>query len=281
VAATGNAPPDVSTDPSTASWRRFVDAMVDRRWPVTLFFVALILGLSQVWATTGEVPRYILPPTEIVAAMFRYLGDGTLGGSTIASLQRLGWGFAIGTTLGVLLGLLAGVLRPVEDVTDPIVSLTYPLPKIALFPAFALWLGYSDRARILVIALACFYPAFVNAMSGTRTIDRQLVWVARNLGARRVRTFFQVILPASLPRIVVGVRISLAMSFVLLFATEAIATADGLGHWVFEGYLNVRYDLMYCAILLLAVLGFVADRIVLFVGNRLTRGHTIEAVGHG
>ncbi|MFW6010033.1 MAG: ABC transporter permease, partial [Actinomycetota bacterium] len=157
----------------------------------------------------------------------------------------------------------------------------YPLPKIALFPAIAVWLGFTDRARILVIALACFYPSFVNALSGTRTIDRELLWVARNLGAPRIRSFFQVVLPAALPRILVGIRISLALSFVLLFSTEAIASREGLGYWVFEAYLNVRYDLMYAAIALLALLGFVADRVVLFIGDRLTRGHTIEAIGHG
>jgi ABC-type nitrate/sulfonate/bicarbonate transport system permease component len=264
-----------------AGWRDAGEWMIQKRWPVTLTFAALIVASWELWGALDRLPRYILPPSEIVVALVEYLNDGTLGPAMVSSMQRLGMGFAIGTGLGVLIGLLSGVLRPVEDIADPIVSLTYPLPKIALFPAFAVWLGFTDRTRILIIALACFYPSFVNSLSGTRTIDRQLVWVARNLGAGRARTFFQVILPASLPRIVVGVRISLALSFVLLFSTEAIASREGLGHWVFEGYLNVRYDLMYAAILLLAILGFLADRIVLFIGDRLTRGHSIEAIGRG
>lgn len=265
-------------------WGRWQDAgvwMLEARWPVTLTFVAVIVALWQLWGALDRLPNYILPPSEIVVGLVEYLEDGTLGPATVSSMERLGMGFAIGTSLGILVGLLAGVLRPVEDVSDPIVSLTYPLPKIALFPAFAVWLGFSDWTRIVIIALACFYPSFVNAHSGTRTIDRQLLWVARNLGASRVRSFAQVVLPAALPRIVVGVRISLALAFVLLFSTEAIASREGLGYWVFEGYLNVRYDLMYASILLLAILGFAADRIVLFVGNRLTRGHTIEAIGRG
>ena len=278
------APSPVGTAPEAPPVRRLHDAgewMLEKRWPVTVIFVGLIVLFWQVWGWLDRLPRYILPPTEIVAALFEYLGDGTLGPATVSSMQRLGMGFAIGTGLGVLFGLLAGVVRPVEDITDPIVSLTYPLPKIALFPAFAVWLGFSDWTRIIIIALACFYPAFVNSLSGTRTIDKQLVWVARNLGSGRVRTFFQVVLPAAMPRVIVGVRISLALSFVLLFSTEAIASREGLGHWVFEGYLNVRYDLMYASILLLAMLGFLADRIVRFIGDRLTRGHTIEAIGRG
>lgn len=255
--------------------------MLERRWPVTLAFLAVILALWELWGLLDRLPRYLLPPTSIVAALFEHLGDGTLGPATSSSMQRLSVGFVVGTGLGVLVGLLAGVLRAVEDIADPIVSLTYPLPKIALFPAFAVWLGFSDQARILVIALACFYPAFVNAMSGTRTIDRQLVWVATNLGAGRVRTFFQVILPAALPRIFVGVRISLALAFVLLFSTEAIASREGLGHLVFSAYHDLRYELMYASILLLAILGFLFDRILLAIGTRLTRGHTIEAIGRG
>lgn len=255
--------------------------MLDRRWPVTVVFVALILSLWELWGALDRLPRYVLAPSAIASSLVEYVLDGTLGPPTASSMQRLAVGFALGTGAGVLLGLLAGVLRAVEDVADPLVSLTYPLPKIALFPAIAVWLGFSDEARILVIALACFYPAFVNAMSGTRTVDRQLMWVAANLGAGRVRSFFQVLLPAALPRIVVGVRISLALAYVLLFATEAIASREGLGHLIDDSYLNVNYDLMYASIALLALLGFVSDRILVAIGSRLTRGHTIEAIGRG
>lgn len=97
----------------------------------------------------------------------------------------------------------------------------------------------------------------------------------------RVRRFFSVLLPAALPRVLVGVRISLALSFVLLFSTESIGSREGVGHYVHEGYLNARYDLMYAAIALLALLGLLADRILQYVSNRLTRGHSIEAIGRG
>lgn len=282
MTTTAEAPPrqDPETIPLPPA-RRLGEWMLKRRWPTTLAFVTILVLAWQLQGILGRLPAYVLPPSEIVAAAVRYLADGTLGPATISSLQRLGMGFVVGTGLGVLVGLLAGVNRVAEDVADPVVSLTYPLPKIALFPVFAVWLGFNDRSRILTIALACFYPAFVNALSGTRGISRQLVWVAANLGASKVRTFFAVVLPAALPRVLVGVRISLALSFVLLFSTEAIASREGLGFYVFEGYLNVRYDLMYAAIAVLALLGFMADRLLLLVGGWLTRGQAIEAVGRG
>ncbi|MGH9183941.1 MAG: ABC transporter permease [Acidimicrobiales bacterium] len=282
MSVTAEASPAARPDAATVGpARRVGEWMLDRRWPTTLAFVSLVTLAWQLLGELGRLPAYVLAPAQIVVAVIEHLGDGTLGPATVSSLQRLGMGFSIGAGLGVLVGLLAGVRRVAEDIADPIVSLTYPLPKIALFPVFAVWLGFSDRARILTIALACFYPAFVNSLSGTRAIDRQLVWVAANLGASAVRTFFAVILPAALPRVLVGVRISLALSFVLLFSTEAIASREGLGFFVFEGYLNVRYDLMYAAIALLGLLGFLADRVLLLAGGWLTRGQAIEAVGRG
>lgn len=261
--------------------RRFWDQIVARQWPLSVAFVATLLIAWELTGVLREVPRYVLTPSEIVLATVATIEEGILPAAIASSMRRLVIGFVLGTSAGVIVGLLAGVVRLVEDLTDPLVSLTYPLPKIALFPVFAVWLGFSDEARILIIALACFYPSFVNSLNGTRGIQPHFLWVARNLGCGRWKSFWSVIVPAALPLVLVGVRISLALSFVLLFATEAIASREGLGFLVFNGYLSARYDLMYTAIFVLAVFGFLADRTLLTAGRRLTRGHDIEAVGRG
>src|SRR5690606_35667873 len=124
----------------------------------------------------GALPRYVLSPFEILAAMGQSLFEGEL---VIASGQSL-WlqftGFLVGSTAGVILGLTAGVSRWAEDLIDPLVSLAYPLPKIALFPVVVIWFGYTDFARALIISVSCFFPVFVNAYAGTRGIDRGLIW---------------------------------------------------------------------------------------------------------
>lgn len=256
--------------------------LVDARWPLSAGFALSLLLAWQVVALGPGLPDYILSPTAIVAAFFDELFAGELAGATLASLARMLPGFALGASLGVLLGLLAGVWRIAEDVADSLVSLTYPLPKISLFPLFVIWLGFSDSARILVIALSVFYPAFVNALAGTRGIDRRLVWTAQNLEAGRPRTFFNVVLPAALPSVLVGVRISLALSFVLTFATEAIgASRSGLGVLIQDAYTNVQFGPMYAGIAMFAVLGLLTDVILRHISGRLLHGQRMEAVGHG
>lgn len=256
-----------------------LERAVDRRWPLALGFVLLLLVLWQVAGWAGLLPEYVLPPLDIVSAMITGFGEGELGPALWASLKRAAVGFALGTGAGVLLGMLAGVSRPVEDVADSLVSLTYPLPKIALFPVFAVWLGFSDGARILIIALVTFYPAFVNALAATRGLDARLLWAARNMGASRVRSFFQVVVRGSLPLAFVGMRISLALSFVLVFAVEAYAVQTGLGSLIYSSYLGTNYGSMYAAIATLALAGIVADQILGAVSRRLLRGQNIQAVG--
>jgi ABC-type nitrate/sulfonate/bicarbonate transport system permease component len=255
---------------------------VDARWPVSVAFALTIVLLWQGYAVGPGLPDYILSPTQIVNAFGDELLHGDLLSATLASLRRVLPAFFIAATLGVLAGLLAGVWRPAEDVSNTLVSLTYPLPKISLFPVVVIWLGFTDTARILVIAVSAFYPAFVNSLAGARGVDQRLVWTAQNFEAGRLRTFLRVVLPAALPSVLAGVRISLALSFVLTFATEAIgASRSGLGVVIQEGYNSLLYDSMYAAITMFAVLGFVADVILRRVGARLLRGQQVDAVGHG
>lgn len=258
-----------------------LERMVTARWPVALVVAGCLVGAWQLMGALGRLPVYVLSPAEVVSAVWSYLTDGTLSEAAVVSLRRLAVGFAIGAGLGVTLGLLAGVVPLFHAVIDPLVSFTFPLPKIALFPPIALWLGFSDRAIWLVIALACFYPSFINAVAGTRGIDRHHLWVAGNLTAGHWRTFWQVVFPAALPRLLVGVRISLALSFVMVFATEAISSRPGLGSVIVESYQFLRYDRMYAAIALLAVLGLIADRLLVWIARSGTRGHDIAAVGRG
>lgn len=259
-----------------------IDRLIDARWPLSVLFLAVVLATWQLTAMNEVLPTFILAPVEISSALTDLAVEGDLLPAILISLKRQASGFIIGATLGIVTGLLAGVLKIAEDFFDTLVSLTYPLPKIALFPVIIVWLGFSDTARILVIAMSCFYPTFVNSLAGTRTLNHKMIWIAQNFEANRRRTFRQVIVRGAMPAISVGVRISLALSFILTFATESIgASRDGLGFLIEEGFNNRLFDLMYAGIISFAFLGFLADQIWVRVSARLLRGQRLMAVGRG
>lgn len=267
-----------AVDVQRSSW----DRLVDRRWPLAAAFSVLVVAVWQMGGLLGALPPYLLSPWQIAVETWNEITQDELLSATFLSIRRQVIGFCLGAGGGVLIGLWAGVSKWGEDFFDTIVSLTYPLPKIALFPVLVVWLGFSDTARVAVIAMSTFYPSFVNALAGTRSIDERLLWVARNVGASRLRRFRQVIARAAMPSIVVGVRISLALSFVLTFATESIGAAQGgLGEVIEEGFNNRLFGQMYAGILAFAVLGFIADQSWVAISNRLLRGQRTEAVGRG
>src|SRR6267143_541492 len=145
-----------------------------------LLFLAGLWQLLWVWG----LPAYVLSPVDIVRHFFAALGSEELYQHIGASLLRSLPGFAIGTLLGVALGLLAGVTRPFEQMLSPVVFLSYPVPKIVMLPLFMLWFGIGDLSKILIIALACFYPMYINAYYGAKSTSALLVWSALSMGAR-------------------------------------------------------------------------------------------------
>lgn len=257
------------------SWQSTVE-----RHPWTLP-VGVVLAVAAAWelaGLAGVLPDYILRPTTIVGDVVTLVADGTLHPLILESLRRALIGFAIGSAVGLVLGLVTGVSPWFGDIVDGPVAASYPIPKVALFPAIAVILGFDDRTRIIVIALACFYPVYLNAQSGTRGIERDLIWLARNNEASWLRSFGAIVVPAALPKALVGLRLSLALSFVMMFATEVIGFGTGLGSAIFKSRLEGDYHLMWAGVVVIGVIGFLADRVLLAVGSRLTRGQSLE--GH-
>src|SRR3954464_10606267 len=214
-------------------------------------------------------PDFVLPPLEIAKQFIAALATRELYDDAAASLMRALPGFAVGVALGIVLGLAAGIARTFDEMLSPLVFLTYPVPKIVMLPVFMLWFGIGDLSKVLIIALACFYPMFINAYYGARATQRILVWSARNMGATQAQIFRRVVLPGALPLIFSGMRVSLALSFIVMFATEMINARSGLGHLIREAENGLRFDLMYVALLAIAILGYAGDRLLRFLRSKL------------
>src|SRR5215472_19365802 len=234
-----------------------------------------LIGVLLVWQllARGGLPEYVLSPVEIVKHFVTALGTRELYQDAWASLMRALPGFVIGSIAGVALGLAAGIARSFDEMLSPLVFLSYPVPKIVMLPVFMLWFGIGDLSKVLIIALACFYPAFINAYYGARATRRILVWSALNMGAGRARVFGSVVLPSAAPMILAGMRVSLALSFVVMFAAEMINARSGLGYLIRVAESSLRFDLMWVSLVSIAILGYAGDRLLHSARSRVLGWH--------
>jgi ABC-type nitrate/sulfonate/bicarbonate transport system permease component len=229
---------------------------------------SLLIAVLLVWQL-APLPDYILSPVDIARHFVQALGTAELYENIWASLARSLPGFAIGSLLGAVLGLAAGTARWFDRMLSPAVFLTYPVPKIVMLPIFMIWFGIGDLSKVLIIALACFYPVFINAYYGVRQTRTILVWSALNMGATQGEIFRRVVLPSAAPMIFAALRVSLALSFIVMFAAEMINARSGLGHLIRIAENSLRFDLMYVSLVTIAILGYAGDRLVRLAHSRL------------
>jgi NitT/TauT family transport system permease protein/sulfonate transport system permease protein len=236
---------------------------------------AAVIACWEVAGRLAALPPYLSYPTQIVTALWSLAADGELLRAVAVSLYRVLAGFAIGTVAGVGIGLAAGLVRGVRNFFDPLVSFLFAVPKIAFLPVFLILLGIGDPSKIGIVAFSCFFPVFVASRQAVLSVNKLFLWSALNMGARRGTLFFRVLIPAAAPQLFAGFRISLAHAFIVLFAAELIGSHSGLGVLIAEGEDAGRFDLMFAAILAFAILGFVSDRILMTVRERVLKGSSL------
>ncbi|HTW50757.1 MAG TPA: ABC transporter permease [Stellaceae bacterium] len=239
----------------------------------TFFRYLPILLLAAAWEAitrVGLVPASALPPLDKVAsAWYGLAAGGDLWTNGISSITRGAEGLALAVVFGSLIGLLMAWYKPVHVVANPIVQFFYPMPKSALIPVMVLWLGFGDASKVATIFVGCMLPVTLSAYNGARGTDEVLIWSARAMGASRFRVLWEVVLPSAYPELLSGIRTALALTFVLLVASELIVARSGFGYmigWLGDGG---AYDAMFAVVLTVAFLGFVADRLYLMLMGRI------------
>jgi ABC-type nitrate/sulfonate/bicarbonate transport system permease component len=251
------------------------------RW-LGLVIPLTLLVAWEVAGHYGQLPRYLVRPSVIASSWWQLASSGELWVHIGSSMFRQSLGFAIGATCGVMVGLVAGVLKPVERFYDPLISLIYPVPKVAILPLIFAWFGLGSLSKIVVMTISIFFPTYIAAFYGTRSVNRIHLWSALNAGANRVQIFFRIIVPSALPDIFNGLRIGLALSFVLMVTTELVVSSAGLGYMIARAEETLRFDRMYVAIVVIGAIGFLADRLLLWVRNRVLVGQVLSKdIGHG
>ncbi len=221
---------------------------------------ALILLLWELASRSGWLSSRVLPEPLAVVAAFRTLAlSGELWQHTAVSAWRALAGLAIGGGLGLLLGLLNGTFRTAETLLDSSLQMVRNIPALALIPLVILWFGIDEAAKLFLVAVGVFFPIYLNTFHGIRSVDQGLIEMARSYGLSGWALYWQVILPGALPSILVGLRFSLGLMWVLLIVAETISAQAGIGYLTMNAREFLQTDVVLVGILLYALLGKLAD----------------------
>ncbi|WP_313530426.1 ABC transporter permease [Shinella sp.] len=234
--------------------------------------VLAFLALWQISSTRGWVNPSVFPPLDvIVSALWGSLASGALLDDIAISLQRAGIAFFAAVAIGVPLGLVMGQARVVEQALDPLLQFFRQTSALALYPVFILLLGLGETSKVFVIFWATLFPILLSTIGGVKEVDTKLIEMARTYGAGRFTIFRRVVLPASVPAIFVGLRLSATTALLLLIAAEMIGANKGIGFQVMNAQYNFQIPLMFAAILLLALLGLLANAALVLLQRKLCR----------
>lgn len=221
------------------------------------------LAILLLWESAslfGWLSNRVLPePLAVARAFWDLAASGELLRHVAVSAQRAAIGFAIGGGLGLLLGLATGSLRLAETLLDTTLQMLRNIPALALIPLVILWFGIDETAKLFLVALGVFFPIYLNTFHGIRSVDKGLIEMASSYGLDRWQLYRQVILPGALPSILVGVRFSLGLMWVLLIVAETISAQAGIGYLTMNAREFLQTDVVLVGILLYAALGKLAD----------------------
>ena len=239
--------------------------------------IALVLALWQGLSVSGIAPAIILPPpTAVFARLIQQFGEAQYWQNVAITLFRLFAGFSIALIIGVGLGLAATGSRTAESLVKPLVRVLAPLPKVALYPAMILILGFDDASKITLVAADAVFPILLATYQGTSAVEPKLVWSARAAGASQRRALFTVVLMAALPSVLTGCRIGLIISCIVVFLAEMITSTDGLGYMLVLAGRNFRTVDMFVPLISISILGLTLNAAFNTLRARLLRGFPEE-----
>jgi ABC-type nitrate/sulfonate/bicarbonate transport system permease component len=235
--------------------------------------IALLIGTWQAIASFGYAPASLLPPPGAVfLRLAQQLITSGFQQEIAATLFRLFAGFAIAVVLGVGIGLAAAVSPGVNAVVRPLVRVLAPLPKVALYPAMLLLLGFGHESKITLVAADALFPILLSTYYGASMVEQKLIWSAMAAGTPRGQILFKVVLPAAAPSILTGCRIGLVISCIVVFLAEMITSTDGLGHLLVAAARTFQAVDMFVPLITISLLGLLLNGLLQALRSHLLRG---------
>jgi len=227
------------------------------KWTVSL---GLVLVVWELLARSGMVNRTLFPTVgDTLGAGVELWEAGFVVTDTLSSLSRALVGFVIGAVVGILVGVLTGSLRYMDFLLSPMITVFRPIPAIALVPLATVWFGIGEQAKWFVIAYTVFLAVWLNVHAGVSSVSETHLRVAASLGASRMRTFREVVMPAAAPDIVGGLRYGAAVAFIVLVAAELAGAQSGLGFRIQVSGQFLQTDRIFFGLMQLGVLGALLD----------------------
>lgn len=219
------------------------------------------LSLLLLWEFLARIHaidiRLLSSPSLIIQSFIPLLCSGELLYNTFVSVQRVWWGFLVGSIPGVLIGISMGLSPLIRSAVEPMIAATYPIPKLALMPLILLIFGLGETSKIFTIAIGVFYLVVINTMAGVLSIDKIYLDVAKNFGANRKNFYLTIALPGALPMIFAGLKLGMGMALILIVAAELSAAKAGVGWMIWRAYDMFDIEQMFVALIMLSVLGYI------------------------
>jgi ABC-type nitrate/sulfonate/bicarbonate transport system permease component len=239
--------------------------------------VASVIALLVVWqaiSESGLVTAFQLPSfTSVVARIWDDAVAGDLWVNTALTLYRAMAGFVIAGVGGIVLGMAMSRLKLVHWFFDPLISIGFPMPKIAFLPVIILWLGVYDTPKITMIVFDAIFPVVAATMIAIEGVERELLWSARNMGANEREILWQVVLPAALPQTMTGLQVALPLSLIVAVVTEMLMGGYGLGGAMITASRFANSPGVFAGIVEIAIVGYALVKIMSLVRHRLLIWH--------
>ncbi len=257
-------------------WARVAD-----NFPIGLVLPAVALIVWEAASRLGFVaPHLMPPPSTLLRTAADLAADGSLFSHIGVSTARVAVGFAIGAGLALLAGAAVALNAKLERAIDPTLQGLRAVPSLAWVPLLLLWLGIDMAPKLTLIAIGTFFPMYLTTVSSVRNVDRKLVEVGQQLGFSASSLMRRIVLPASLPGVMTGLRASLGLGWMFLVAAELIAATSGLGYLLTDGRETGRADIVLVAIITLALAGKISDALLVAIEKRALRWRDVASFHH-
>ncbi|NPV86699.1 MAG: ABC transporter permease [Anaerolineae bacterium] len=232
---------------------------------LTLVFV---LALWQLVASLGWfLPALFPSPVDVWHATVEMWQSGSLFKHVSASLMRVFLGYLLSVLVAVPFGFILGQYRLLHDALTPLVQILRPISPIAWIPLAILWFGIGNKPAIFIIFITVFFPTLLTSAAAVRNIDPLIIKSAVNLGARNRDILVKVVLPATFPSIVIGLRVTLGIAWMIIVAAEMVGMQSGLGFMILDARNFLRIDRVVSGMVIVGLIGFILDRGMVFVEN--------------